>query len=113
MLGKVGKALGPIAVGVESYLAYREEKAKEEAARHLKEFRAQVRTQFHGARTQLDDSVREGGERVLAALFDEPIAEVGETRRELLDAESESKLLLQQLKELDGEVRMVLADLVA
>lgn len=48
-LGKAGNALGPLLVGLELYLNYREEKAREEAEHAMRRARADVRMQFDDA----------------------------------------------------------------
>jgi len=111
-LGKAGKVLGPLAIALQGYLDYREDQAKEDAARQLKAFRAEVRAQFQSAVLQLDQALREQGELVLQALYEDPLGDVLAASREVGDADSASKDLLRRFRDLESEVRSVLSNLM-
>ncbi|MBN9685567.1 MULTISPECIES: GTPase domain-containing protein [unclassified Corallococcus] len=111
--GEAGKALGPLLVGLEVYLNYREEKAREEGERAMRRARADVRIQFDDAGDQFRATLMEQADGVVKRLYDEPIAKTRELAGELLLRAKSRRALAAGLEELERNCRRAIRDLDA
>ncbi|WP_158626295.1 GTPase [Corallococcus sp. AB049A] len=112
-LGGAGKVLGPLLVGFEMYLNYREEQAREEDDRAMGRARADVRMQFDDAGDQFRATLVEQAEEVVKVLYDEPIAKTREVASELLLRVKSRQALATGLEELEWKCRRAIRDLEA
>ena len=111
-LVKSSKWLGPIGVGIEMYIEYRNERQKDEAERLRREFKGNVRRQFREFGIALSEDVNEAAEdaaRIIAELRDELHAQ----RRALIEADKNSSAQALALEKLDHRAVVLLESIRA
>ncbi len=109
VVGKAGKALGPLAVGIEVYLNYRDETEKNKIDENRIKFKAEIRSTFGEYAKTLEDSVRTSAREFATSVYETSLTELQKQRTEASRINKSEENILSTLDTIEEEARELLA----
>jgi GTPase SAR1 family protein len=105
VLGKGGKALGPLALGVEIYFNYQEEKKLEEAEKERLRFKAEVRKTLADASLKYRDQLNLSFNEFSYQYFGKQLSEITEKRQLAIQLSNHNKDIQSELLLIENKLR--------
>ncbi len=107
-LGKVGKVMGPLAVFLETYMEYADDKKKDTAEARLREIRTEVRAQFNSLATQVCDQFDEIATDVVVTLYTSALQDIDRQASEVSLRADEEADMMRHIEGLEQQCRRVI-----